>query len=96
MKLWAVDRMCKENFEDLQVVTEDFKPVLRPIIWRPFKVFPKLHERPFLRAVIVKGAVSGLRHFLATESPWKRIKNAVYFILKVLFVLKILKFSLES
>ena len=34
-----------------------------------------------LIANIVKGAVSGLRQFLATESPWKIMKNTFYFIL---------------
>ena len=39
-----------------------------------------------------KGALSGLRQSLATESPLKMIKNAFYFTLKALFVLKIFKF----
>ena len=41
----------------------------------------------------VKGALSGLGRFLATEkSPIKLIKNAFYITLKALFVLKVLKF----
>ena len=43
--------------------------------------------------ITVKGMLSGLRHFLATESPLKMIKNAFYFTTKVLFILKIFKFS---
>ena len=39
-----------------------------------------------------KGAISALRHFLATESPFKMIKNAFYFTSKALLVLKIFKF----
>ena len=39
-----------------------------------------------------KGPVSGLRQFLATESPFKMMKNAFYFTLKALFILKIFKF----
>ena len=39
-----------------------------------------------------KGALSGLRQFLTIESPLKLIKNAFYFILKAIFVLKIFKF----
>ena len=39
-----------------------------------------------------KGALSGLRKFLATESPLKMMKNAFYFTSKTLFVLKIFKF----
>ena len=39
-----------------------------------------------------KGALSGQRQLLATESPLKMIKNAFYFTSKALFVLKIFKF----
>ena len=39
-----------------------------------------------------KGALLGLRHFLAIESTLKMIKNAFYFTSKALFVLKIFKF----
>ena len=41
---------------------------------------------------IFKGALQGLRQFLATESLLKMMKNAFYFTLKALFVLKIIKF----
>ena len=37
----------------------------------------------------VKGALSGLREFLETESPLKIMEKAFYFALKALFVLKI-------
>ena len=40
----------------------------------------------------LKGALSGLRQFLATESPLKVMKNAFYFTLKALFVHEIFKF----
>ena len=39
-----------------------------------------------------KGALSGLRQFLASESPLKMMRNAFYFTSKALFVLKIFKF----
>ena len=39
-----------------------------------------------------KGALSGLRQFLATESPLKMMKYAFYFTLKALFVLNIFRF----
>ena len=55
--------------------------LLCPIKWRPLNFFVKLHKSPLLIASIVKGAVSGLRQFLATESPWKIMKNAFFFIL---------------
>ena len=38
------------------------------------------------------GALSGLKQFLATESPLKMMKNAYWFTWKTLFVLKIFKF----
>ena len=40
----------------------------------------------------LKGALSGLRHFLPTESPLKMMKNAFCFTTKALFVFKIFKF----
>ena len=40
----------------------------------------------------VKGALLGLRQFLATESSLKMMKDAFYFTSKALFVLKIFKF----
>ena len=45
------------------------------------------------KMICFKGALSGLRQFLAVESPLKMMKNAFYFTSKVLFVLKIYKFS---
>ena len=41
---------------------------------------------------LFKGALSGLRQFLTTESLLKMIENAFYFTTKALFVLKIFKF----
>ena len=46
----------------------------------------------FFGGVSLKGALSGLRQFLAIESPLKTMKNAFYFSSNVLFVLKIFKF----
>ena len=45
-----------------------------------------------LKEINIKGALSGLRQLLATESPLKIIKNAFYITLKALLVLKIFKF----
>ena len=41
---------------------------------------------------LLKGALSGLRRFLATESPLNMMKTFFCFISKALFVLKIFKF----
>ena len=40
----------------------------------------------------LKGALSGLRKFLATENPFKMMKNAIYFTPKAFFALKIFNF----
>ena len=41
--------------------------------------------------LMLKGTLSGLRRFLATESLLKMVRNAFYFTLKALFVLQIFK-----
>ena len=41
---------------------------------------------------MIKDALSGLRQFVANENRLKMVKNAFYFTLKALFVLKIFKF----
>ena len=74
-------------------VIENIKPALLcPIKWWSFKVFAKSHKSPLLIANIVKNTVSGLAQVLATERPWKTVKNAFYYILKTLFVAKLFKF----
>ena len=45
-----------------------------------------------IRHSVFKGALSGLRQFLAIESPLKMMKNAFYFTSKALFILNIFKF----
>ena len=42
--------------------------------------------------VAFKGALSGLRQFLATETLLKMMKKAFYFTSEALFILKIFKF----
>ena len=39
----------------------------------------------------LKGALSGLIQFLATESPLKLMKNVFYLTLRIIFILKIFK-----
>ena len=46
----------------------------------------------YSKNVDIKGALSCLRQLLATESSLKMTKNAFYFTLKAVFVLKIFKF----
>ena len=45
-----------------------------------------------LISTMIKGALSGLRQFLATDHPLKMMKNAFHFALKPFSVLKIFKF----
>ena len=45
--------------------------------------------------VAFKGTLSGLKQFLATESPLKMMKNAFYFTSEALFILKSLNFCLD-
>ena len=52
-----------------------------------------IKKRVFQAKLHIKGALSGLRQFLAAENSLKMMKNA-YFISKAVFVLKIFKFSL--
>ena len=40
----------------------------------------------------IKGALSGLRQFLATENALKMMKNAFYFTSKAIFILKTFNF----
>ena len=54
---------------------------LCPIKRRSLNFFAKLHKSPLLIYNIVKETVSCLRQFLATEIPWKIMKNTFYFIL---------------
>ena len=42
--------------------------------------------------LLIKGALSGKRQFLATEIPFKMKKKAFCFVLKALFVFKTFKF----
>ena len=46
----------------------------------------------FQEVELLKDPLSGLRQFLASESPLKLMKNAFYFTSKFIFVLKIVKF----
>ena len=42
----------------------------------------------------IKGLLSGLKQFLATDNLIKKIQNAFYFILKALFILEVFLFVL--
>ena len=42
----------------------------------------------------IKGPLSGLKQFLATDNLLKKIQDAFYFILKALFILEVFLFAL--
>ena len=74
------------------------KTICKTVLWKvALKTWPNhlvkingfFHGESFL---YLKGALSGLRQFLATESALKMMKNAFYFTSKAPFVLKIFKF----
>ena len=49
-------------------------------------------ETTMKATIYFKGGLQGLRKFLASENPLKRMKNAFYFTLKAVFFLKIFKY----
>ena len=57
-----------------------------------FEKFCVRTKRMIPQRKFLKGPLSGLRQFLATESPLKMMKKAFYSMSKALFVLKIFKF----
>ena len=60
-------------------------------LWALRNFLKQLFSRTPLVLLFLKTALSGVRPFLATESPLKLMKNAFYFILKAFFFLKIFK-----
>ena len=75
--------------------TDSFKHDLCCIYQRQSQIHRSSHWRCSIETVIFEGAPSSLRQFLATENSLKIMKNAFYFTLKALLVLKILDFCLE-
>ena len=69
--------------------SEPQSPYVQPIQSRQAK--DGSHDAEEVRSHF-KGALLGLRQFIATERPLKLTKNAFYFASKALFVLKIFKF----
>ena len=92
------------NLDFKQVFIYDkFYPIKRIYYLKEFNIWHRhlfksnifTHYQVCLRKfpeLIFKGTLSGLTQFLASENPSKMMKNAFYFTLKALFVLKIFKF----
>ena len=55
----------------------------------PFKLYFAKKRETARSMFFLKGALSGLRQFLITESSLKMMKNVFYFVLKAVLVLKI-------
>ena len=72
-------RICKNVFITFIIII-----IIITILTTTVTVYPWFN--------VFKGALSGLRQFLATESPLKMMKNAFYITSRALFVLKIFKF----
>ena len=89
--------MPKNNYLELE---KNFAETLTKHAPKKAKIFRGNHKphinKTLKKAIIkrsqLKGALLGLRRFLATESPLKIMKNAFCFTLKALFVLKMFKF----
>ena len=84
-------RLCKESFEDLEFSSNWIFQTRAALSHKmaALKFFCEITQKSSFNSQrrIVKGAVSSLRQFLATESPWKIMKNAFYFINKLSLVL---------
>ena len=82
--------MGKNSFRKESIENADLhKPVLKKIMTAQEQRVKNNFVAPLM---FFKGAVLGLRHLLATESPLKMMKNVFYFTENALFVLKIFTF----
>ena len=66
--------------------------MMRTLVVKKLRSYGLLIRALDYKSKSFKGALSGRRQFLATESPLKMMKNVFYFISKALFVFKIFKF----
>ena len=71
-----ISRFCPENSIHAKKKNKKFKLTR--------KMFPR-KDQPFYSTNKFKGPFLGLRQFLTIESPWKMMKNAFNFMLKLLF-----------
>ena len=71
--------------------SDPFLTMLTPKILKLLLIRVKLYQHAKNHKTF-KYTLSGLRQFLATESPLKLMKNAFHLISKALFVLKIFEF----
>ena len=79
-----------KSWNDVKWESAWWKQNVKEVTFIALREFPLCNTRR--KDVFFKGTFSGLREFLSTESPLKMMKNAFYFTLKALFVLKIFNF----
>ena len=92
-------KMCSENTQQIYMKTPmlkcDFNKVALQINFTEITLQHGCSPVTLLhifRTPFLKGTLSGLGQFLATESPLKMVKNTFYFPSKALFILKMFKF----
>ena len=82
--------VCAHKIRRLIIMKMKMKNRTRSAHEHKYSKYKKVHS--IITLTCIKGALSGLRQFLANERPLKVMKNAFYFTLKAHFVLKIFKF----
>ena len=92
--IWKIPQIFVTSLLSVDVINDDLSSSVYVKEWIIMFIVSKLILVCFTWFVhdFAKGALSGLRQFLANESPLKIMKNAFYFISKALFVLKIFEF----
>ena len=63
--------------------------IYQTILRNQLKIGSNWNITAYYRRKNIKGALSSLRQFLATENPLQMMTNAIYFPLKAFFVLKL-------
>ena len=87
--IWSVEPDCITSNFLKAVFHNTLISIKESIINNQFSL---INIKKSFSITLIKGALSGLRQYLANESPLKLMKNAFYFTLKPFFVLKIFKF----
>ena len=89
--VWLFCKNMKDAFNERLPYSTHFV-FLHPILGKPQILLTFISHPTLMKKNLMKYTITGLR-LLATERLLEIIKNAFYFTLKALFVLKIFKFS---
>ena len=82
--------VCAHKIRRLIIMKMKMKNRTRSALEHKYSKYKKV--RSIITLTCIKGALSGLREFLANERALKVMRNVFYFTLKAHFVLKIFKF----